>query len=226
MTTRTTKKTEDATEAAARAALGFVPAGKPAEEDREAAARTILAVQPAAPAPEPEGKPEPKPAEPADPAPAPAPQPQPAVKAAQAEPGDGEGEPGDGEPGELEAEQLEGETFSKAAVTEIAARAYRRGATSKKVKTMEDEIAQLKAQLAEMQREKTVSTLASEYGVEPELLGATKLEGEELQRYAEKLAEAQPKQQELFGFQSVRAAVNARAAQPMDGWSQLAAALR
>ena len=224
MTTRT-KKTDDATEAAARAALGFVPAGKPAGEDKEAAARTILAVQPAAPAPEPDGKPEPQPAEPAKPAETAVPQPEPpAVKAAQAEPGEGEGEPGEGEPEAVE--QLEGETFSKAAVTEIAARAYRRGATSKKVKTMEDEIAQLKAQLSEMQREKTVSTLAAEYGLEPELLGATKLEGAELEKYAEKLAAAQPKQSELFGFQSVRAAVNARAAQPLDGWSQLAAALR
>lgn len=227
MTTRT-KKTEADQEAAARAALGFVPAGKPEGGDREAAARTILAVQPAAPAPEPEGKPEHAPAEPAKPSEPVAPQPEPpAVKAAQAEPGAGEGEPGEGEPGEPEAvEQLEGETFSKAAVTEIAARAYRRGTTSKKVKTMEDEIAQLKTQLAEMQREKTVSTLAAEYGLEPELLGATKLEGEELESYAKKLAEAQPKQQELFGFQSVRAAVNARAAQPLDGWQQLAAALR
>lgn len=217
MTTRS-KKTED-TEAAARAALGFVPAGKPAGEDREAAARTILAVQPAAPAPEPEGKPEPEPAEPA------APQPEPhAVKAAQAEPGDGE--PGEGEPDGVEAEALEGETFSKAAVTEIAARAYRRGAASKRVKNMEEELTALKAQLAEMQREKNVSTLAAEYGLEPELLGATKLEGAELESYAKKLAEAQPKQQESFGFQSVRAAVNARTAQPLDGWSQLAAALR
>lgn len=220
MTTRS-KKTEDATEAAARAALGFVPAGKPAE-DREAAARTILAVQPAAPAPEPEGKPEPQPEpKPAEPAPKPEP---PAVKAAQAEPGDGEGEPGEGEPEAVE--QLEGETFSKAAVTEIAARAYRRGAASKKVKGMEDELRSLKAELTELKREKTVSTLAAEYGLEPELLGATKLEGAELEAYAKKLAEAQPKQQEAFGFQSVRAAVNARTAQPLDGWSQLAAALR
>ena len=223
MTTRT-KNTEDP-EAAARAALGFVPAGKPVGEDREAAARALLAVQPAAPAaePEPQGKPEPATAEPAKPA-DPAPQPEPpAVKAAQAEPGDGDGTV-EGEPGELEG--LEGETFSKAAVTEIAARAYRRGATSKKVKNMEDEISQLKTQLAEMQREKTVSTLAAEYGLEPELLGATKLEGSELESYAKRLAEAQPKQQEAFGFQSVRAAVNARTAQPLDGWSQLAAALR
>lgn len=226
MTTRT-KKTED-TEAAARAALGFVPAGKPAE-DREAAARALLAVQPAAPAPEPEGKPQPEHAKhdaPAEPAPKPQPEP-PAVKAAQAEPGaveaDGEGEP---EAEEAEAEPLEGETFSKAAVTEIAARAYRRGAASKKVKTMEEELAQLKAELTTMKREKTVNSLAAEYGLEPELLGATKLEGAELESYAKKLAEAQPKQQEAFGFQSVRAAVNARAAQPLDAWSQLAAALR
>ena len=224
MTTRT-KHTEDK-EAAARAALGFVTAGKHAGEDREAAARALLAVQPAAPAaePEPQGKPEPAPADPAKPAdPAPRPEP-PAVKAAQAEQGDGEGEPGEGEPDGVE--QLEGETFSKAAVTEIAARAYKRGAASRKVKNMEEELTQLKAQLSEMQREKTVSTLAAEYGLEPELLGATKLEGEELQKYAEKLAAAQPKQQEVFGFQSVRAAVNARTAQPIDGWSQLAAALR
>lgn len=215
MTTRT-KKTDD-TEAAARAALGFVPAGKPAGEDREAAARALLSVQPAAPANEPEAKPEP-----AKPVPEP-----PAVKAAQAEPGaveaDGEGEP---EAEEAGAEPLEGETFSKAAVTEIAARAYRRGAASKKVKTMEEELAQLKAELTTMKREKTVNSLAAEYGLEPELLGATKLEGAELESYAQKLAEAQPKQQEAFGFQSVRAAVNARAAQPLDGWSQLAAALR
>lgn len=218
MTTRTTKKTDD-TEAAARAALGFVPAGKPAGEDREAAARALLSVQPAAPASEPEAKPEPEPAKPV-------PEP-PAVKAAQAEPvageADGEGEP---EAEEAGAEPLEGETFSKAAVTEIAARAYRRGAASKKVKTMEEELAQLKAELTTMKREKTVNALAAEYGLEPELLGATKLEGAELESYAKKLAEAQPKQQEAFGFQSVRAAVNARAAQPLDAWSQLAAALR
>lgn len=222
MTTRT-KKTEDP-EAAARAALGFVPAGKPAGEDKEAAARALLAVQPAAPAPEPQGKTEPAPADPAKPA-EPEPQPgPPAVKAAQAEPVDGEGEPGEGEPDGVE--QLEGETFSKAAVTEIAARAYKRGAASRKVKNMEEELAALKAELTTMKREKTVNTLAAEYGLEPELLGATKLEGAELESYAKKLAEAQPKQQEVFGFQSVRAAVNARTAQPLDGWSQLAAALR
>lgn len=227
MTTRTIKHTEDAAEAAARAALGFVPAGKPAGEDREAAARALLSVQPAAPASEPEAKPEPEPAKPAAPAePAPEPEP-PAVKAAQAEPiageADGEGEP---EAEEAGAEPLEGETFSKQAVTEIAARAYRRGAASKKVKTMEEELAALKAELTTMKREKTVNALAAEYGLEPELLGATKLEGAELESYAAKLAEAQPKQQEAFGFQSVRAAVNARAAQPLDAWSQLAAALR
>ena len=224
MTTRT-KKTDAAAEAAARAALGFVPAGKPVGEDREAAARTILAVQPAAPAPEPEpqGKPEPQQEPAKQPEPAPEPQPQPAVKAAQAEPGDGEGA-GDGEPDGVE--QLEGETFSKAAVTEIAARAYRRGASSKRVKGMEDEIAQLKAQLSEMQREKTVSTLAAEYGLSPDLLGATKLDGEELESYAKKLAESQPRLEEALGFQSVRAAVNKRTAQPLDAWSQLAAALR
>lgn len=222
MTTRT-KKTTDAAEAAARAALGFVPAGKPAGEDREAAARSLLSVQPAAPATEPEGKLAPaEPAKPAEPAPKPVPEP-PAVKAAQAEPGDGEAAV-EGEPEAVEP--LEGETFSKAAVTEIAARAYRRGAASKKVKTMEEELASLKAELTTMKREKAVSTLAAEYGLEPELLGATKLEGAELESYAKKLAEAQPKQQEAFGFQSVRAAVNARAAQPLDGWSQLAAALR
>lgn len=222
MTTRT-KKTTDAAEAAARAALGFVPAGKPAGEDREAAARSLLSVQPAAPATEPEGKPAPaEPAKPAEPAPKPVPEP-PAVKAAQAEPGDGEAAV-EGEPEAVEP--LEGETFSKAAVTEIAARAYRRGAASKKVKTMEEELASLKAELTTMKREKTVNALAAEYGLEPELLGATKLEGAELESYAKKLAEAQPKQQEAFGFQSVRAAVNARAAQPLDGWSQLAAALR
>ena len=225
MTTRT-KHTEDK-EAAARAALGFVPAGKPDGEDREAAARALLAVQPAAPAAEPEkqGKPEPQPADPAKPAEPAKPQPEPtAVKAAQSKPGDGDGEPGEGEPDGVE--QLEGETFSKAAVTEIAARAYKRGAASRKVKNMEEELAALKAELTTMKREKTVSTLAAEYGLEPELLGATKLEGAELESYAKKLAEAQPKQQEAFGFQSVRAAVNARTAQPLDGWSQLAAALR
>lgn len=217
MTTRT-KKTTDAAEAAARAALGFVPAGKPAGEDREAAARALLSVQPAAPATEPEGKPEPEPAKPAEPA---KPQPEPpAVKAAQAEP-----EAVEDEPEAAEAEALEGETFSKAAVTEIAARAYRRGAASKKVKTMEEELASLKAELTTMKREKAVNAMAAEYGLEPELLGATKLEGAELESYAQKLAEAQPKP-EAFGFQSVRAAVNARAAQPLDGWSQLAAALR
>ena len=220
MTTRT-KKTEADREAAARAALGFVPAGKPAGEDKEAAARALLSVQPAAPASEPEGKPQQEPAKPAEPA---KPEP-PAVKAAQAEPVAGEAD-GEGEPEAAEAEVLEGETFSKAAVTEIAARAYRRGAASKKVKGMEDELRSLKAELTELKREKTVSTLAAEYGLEPELLGATKLEGAELEAYAKKLAEAQPKQQEAFGFQSVRAAVNARTAQPMDGWSQLAAALR
>lgn len=221
MTTRTIKHTEDK-EAAARAALGFVPAGKPAGEDREAAARALLAVQPA-PAAEPEGKPEPaEPSKQAEPAPKPVPEP-PAVKAAQAEPVAGEAD-GEGEPEAVE--QLDGETFSKQAVTEIAARAYRRGAASKKVKTMEEELASLKAELTTMKREKTVNALAAEYGLEPELLGATKLEGAELESYAKKLAEAQPKQQEAFGFQSVRAAVNARAAQPLDGWSQLAAALR
>lgn len=224
MTTRT-NHAEDK-EAAARAALGFVPAGKPAGEDKEAAARTILAVQPAAPAsePEPQGKPEPNPEpKPAEPAPKPEPEPH-AVKAAQAEPGDGEGDPVDGEPDGVE--QLDGETFSKAAVTEIAARAYKRGAASRKVKNMEEELAALKAELTTMKREKSVASLAAEYGLEPELLGATKLEGAELESYAKKLAEAQPKQQEAFGFQSVRAAVNARSAQPLDGWSQLAAALR
>lgn len=217
----TTKKNTEDAEAAARAALGFVPAGKPTG-DEEAAAKKILSLQPAAPAQEQEGKPDPSKqaaqAEPSNPAPE-----QPAVKAAQAKPETGEDD-GDGEPEELETEKLEGETFSKAAVTEIAARAYKRGASSKKVKTMEEELAALKAELTTMKREKTVNTLAAEYGLDSDLLAETKLEGEELESYAKKLAEAQPKQ-EAFGFQSVRAAVNARSAQPMDAWSQLAAAL-
>ena len=222
-TTKNTKNTEDS-EAAARAALGFVPAGKPAGEDSEAAAKKILSLQPAAPAPakEPEGDPEPVKQAATAPEPTkPAPEQQ-AVKEAQAEPEDGE-YAGDGDAEAVE--QLDGETFSKAAVTEIAARAYKRGASSKKVKTMEEELNSLKSEIATMKREKTVTSLAAEYGLEPELLSETKLEGEELKHYAEKLAEAQPKQ-ESFGFQSVRAAVNARAAKPMDAWSQLAAALR
>ena len=227
MTTRT-KNTEADNEAAARAALGFVPAGKPAGEESEAEAKKILSLQPATTATESEGKPEPaKQAAQAEPASEPE-QEQPAVNAAQAETDTGEdngdGEPG--EPGELETEKLDGETFSKAAVTEIAARAYKRGAASKKVKNMEEELASLKAELTSMKREKAVNDLAAEYGLEPELLSETRLEGEELRHFAEKLAEAQPKQQEAFGFQSVRAAVNARTAQPLDAWSQLAAALR
>lgn len=223
MSTRT-KSTEADQEAAARAALGFVPAGKHAGEDAEAAAKKILSIQPAAPAKEPEGKPEPvnkaTPAEPAKPAPE-----QPAVKAAQAEADAGDSAD-DGEPDSGEPESLEGETFSKAAVTEIAARAYKRGAASKKVKNMEEELNTLKAELTSMKREKAVNDLAAEYGLEPDLLAETKLEGEELRNYAQKLADAQPKQQDAFGFQSVRAAVNARSAQPLDAWSQLAAALR
>lgn len=221
MSTRT-KSTEADQEAAARAALGFVPAGKHAGEDAEAAAKKILSIQPAAPAKEPEGKPEPvnkaTPAEPAKPAPE-----QPAVKAAQAEADAGDSAD-DGEPDSGEPESLEGETFSKDAVTEIAARAYKRGAASKKVKNMEEELNTLKAELTSMKREKAVNDLAAEYGLEPDLLAETKLEGEELRNYAQKLADAQPKQ-EAFGFQSVREAVNARSAQPMDAWAQLAAAL-
>ena len=225
MSTRT-KNTED-TEAAARAALGFVPAGKPAGDDEESVAKKILSLQPAAPAKEPAKEPDVKP-EPVnkaatEPEPAKQEPEQPAVKAAQAEPEDGE-DAGDGEP-EAETEKLDGETFSKAAVTEIAARAYKRGAASRKVKNMEDELNSLKAELTTMKREKAVNSLASEYGLEPDLLSETKLEGAELEAYAQKLAEAQPKQ-EAFGFQSVRAAVNARAAKPIDAWSQLAAALR
>lgn len=219
----TTKKNTAADqESVARAALGFVPAGKTAGEDKESAAKKILSLQPAVPATEPDGKHEPEPvkqAAPAKPATEPA---NPAVKAAQAEQEDGEAD-GDGEPEAVEP--LDGETFSKAAVTEIAARAYKRGAASKKVKTMEEEISALKAELTTMKREKTVASLAAEYGLEPDLLSETKLEGAELEAYAEKLAEAQPKQ-EAFGFQSVRAAVNAHTAQPLDAWSQLAAALR
>lgn len=218
----TTKKQTEDTEAAARSALGFVPAGKPTGEDTEAAAKKILSLQPAAPAKEPEGKPEPvkqaAQAEPAKPATE-----QPAAAQAEQEDGDSDGN-GNGEPEDVAAEKLDGETFSKQAVTEIAARAYKRGASSKKVKTMEEEIASLKAELTTMKREKTVSTLAAEYDIDPDLLAETKLEGEELEAYAQKLAEAQPKQ-ETFGFQSVRAAVNARSAQPMDAWAQLAAAL-
>ena len=225
-TTKNTKNTDN-TEAAARAALGFVPAGKPTGEDKEASARALLSIQPAAPATEPEGKPElvnkATPAEPVKPEPE-----APAVKAAQAEPVDGE-DAGDGDSEavetEAETEKLDGETFSKQAVTEIAARAYKRGAASRKVKTMEEELNSLKAELTTMKREKAVNSLASEYGLEPDLLSETKLEGAELEAYAQKLAEAQPKQ-EAFGFQSVRAAVNARAAKPIDAWSQLAAALR
>lgn len=224
MSTRT-KSTEADQEAAARAALGFVPAGKHAGEDAEAAAKKILSLQPIATVKEQDGKPEPvKQAAQADPVkPAPEPE-QPAVKAAQAEPEAGEAD-GDGEP-DSEAEALKGETFSKAAVTEIAARAYKRGAASRKVKNMEEEISALKAELTTMKREKTVASLAAEYGLEPDLLSETKLEGSELEAYAKKLSEAQPKQQDAFGFQSVRAAVNARSAQPLDAWSQLAAALR
>ena len=224
-TTKNTKNTEADQEAAARAALGFVPAGKAAGEDAEAAAKKILSLQPVSPAKEQDSKPASEPVKQAAQADSAKPaQEQPAVKAAKAEQADGEAEAdGDGEPEAVEP--LDGETFSKEAVTEIAARAYKRGASSKKVKSMEEELSALKAELTTMKREKAVNDLATEYGLEPDLLSETKLEGEELRHYAEKLAEAQPKH-EAFGFQSVRAAVNARTAQPLDAWSQLAAALR
>lgn len=121
----------------------------------------------------------------------------------------------------------EEKTFSQERVTEIAAAAYKRGASSKKVKDLEEENGRLKAELESLKHENHVSALASKYGVSASLLKTTKLKGEDLDSYAESLASEQKqlKDQQAAGYTAVREAVENQSTQ-RDAWAVLAAALK
>lgn len=99
--------------------------------------------------------------------------------------------------GEAEAEasdetaepQLDGEAavYSKQEASEIAQKAVRRALSSKRVKGLQDENAQLRAELQKMQRDGELDKLAAETGVSRSLLEASKLTGEDLKSYADAL---------------------------------------
>lgn len=99
--------------------------------------------------------------------------------------------------GEAEAEasedtaepQIDGEpaVYSKQEASEIAQKAVKRALASKRVKGLQDENAQLRAELQRMQRDGELDKLAAETGVSRSLLEASKLTGEDLKTYASSL---------------------------------------
>lgn len=106
----------------------------------------------------------------------------------------GESEATDGE-AEAEASnetaepQLDTEAavYSKQEASEIAQKAVKRALASKRVKGLQDENAQLRAELQRMQRDGELDKLAAETGVSRSLLEASKLTGEDLKTYASSL---------------------------------------
>ena len=232
----TTRKTENDVEAAAREALGLVLPGQDTKTDveREEAARKLLGYQQAvkqgeavaqkrdAEAAETASKAAVKPENTEKSAPKPGP--REVAAPVEVEVATDDSDEADDEP----AEQLTGETFTKDAVSEIAARAYKRGASSKRVREMASELRSLREQVASMKRDAEIAELSESLGVSSSLLRATKLDGDELAKYAHSLAETtgEMRQNQAAGFESVRAAVERRTQTPADAWAQLAAALR
>lgn len=82
--------------------------------------------------------------------------------------------------------QIEAEpaVYSKQEASEIAQKAVKRALASKRVKGLQDENAQLRAELQRMQRDGELDKLAAETGVSRSLLEASKLTGEDLKSYA------------------------------------------